>query len=174
MKDKITVTGKIHFEPENRTRKHSAQSSWKRMALVNIEGDVAEYYAWFVRKRYNLELNKPLRGSHISFINDSIKDLSLNGARSINEIDSIWNAVKTKWDNQRIPITLDISPQSDSKHWWVKVPEEEREILQTIRTELGLGRPYWGLHMTIGHASSVRMQEHSKYICRLINNGFIT
>ena len=173
MKDRIIVTGKIGFEPINRTKKHSAQSSWKRMAIVDIDGDVAEYYSWFVRKRYNLELNKPLRGSHISFINDSLKDLSCNGTKTMEQIDTTWDAVKTKWDKQVIPVTLDISPRSDSKHWWLKVPEEEREILQTIRAELGLGRPYWGMHMTIGRAEH-RWLEHSKYIHRLINIGFIT
>lgn len=173
MKNIITVLGKIGFEPENKTKKHTSQSSWKRMAMVNIDGDASEYYSWFVKKRYNLELNRPLRGSHISFINDSIKDLSCNGTKTIEQIDATWNVVKAKWDKKVIPVTLDISPKSDSKHWWLRVPEEEREILQTIRTELGLGRPYWGMHMTIGYASSVRMQEHSKYICRLINNGFI-
>lgn len=173
MIDRITVTGKIHFEPENRTRKHSAQSSWKRMALVNIEGDVAEYYAWFVRKRYNLELNKPLRGSHISFINDSIKDLSCNNTKTMEEVVKTWNAVKTKWDKKIIPIVLNISPRTDTKHWWLNIPHEERELLHGIRAELGLGRPYWGLHMSIGYANE-KFIDHSIYIHDLIKKGFIT
>ena len=49
--------------------------------MVFIDGDVSEYYAWFVKKRYNLTLNKPLRGAHVSFINDSMRDLSQNGQK---------------------------------------------------------------------------------------------
>ena len=72
MNNKVVLVGKIEFEPENITKKHNTQSPWKRIAMVTIDGDVTEYYSWFIEKRYNLKLNKPLRRAHISFINDSI------------------------------------------------------------------------------------------------------
>jgi len=172
MKDRITLSGKIGFEPENKTKKHNAQSSWKRMAMVHLDGDITEYYAWFIQKRYNLVLNKPLRGAHISFINDSIKDLSLNGTKTMEEIDATWNAVKTKWDKQTVPITLELSPRTDDKHWWLRVADESRHDLHVIRAELGLGKPFWGLHMSIGRAEH-RHYEHSQYIHSLIKQGFI-
>ena len=78
MKEKITLTGRIGFEPEDKTNKHLLQSSWKKIAMVFIEGDICEYYAWFLQKRYNITLNKPIRGAHVSFINDSIRDLTKN------------------------------------------------------------------------------------------------
>jgi hypothetical protein len=37
----------------------------EKMAMILLDGDVTEYYAWFIQKRYNLILNKPL-GVHIS------------------------------------------------------------------------------------------------------------
>jgi hypothetical protein len=172
MKDRITLYGKIGFEPENKTKKHNAQSSWKRMAMVYLEGDVTEYYAWFIQKRYNLVLNKPLRGAHISFINDSIKDLSVNGTKTMEQIDSDWEAVKTKWDKQIIPITLDLNPRTDDRTWWLNIPNDERELLHNIRAELGLGRPFWGLHMSIGYANEKNI-DHSIYIHDLIKKGFI-
>lgn len=173
MKDRITLSGKIGFEPENKTKKHNAQSSWKRMAMVHLDGDITEYYAWFIQKRYNLVLNKPLRGAHISFINDSIKDLSVNGTKTIEQIDATWNAVKAKWDKQIIPITLDLSPRTDDRTWWLNIPHEERELLHGIRAELGLGKPFWGLHMSIGYANEKNIL-HSIYIHDLIKKGFIT
>lgn len=142
------------------------------MAMVHIDGDVTEYYSWFIKKRYNLELNKPLRGAHVSFINDTIKDLSCNNTKTMEEIDKTWNEVKAKWDRKIIPVTLDISPKTDDKHWWLTVPNEERGLLHGIRTELGLGRPYWGLHMTIGYANEKNI-DHSIYIHELIKKGLI-
>jgi hypothetical protein len=53
----------------------------EKMAMILLDGDVTEYYAWFIQKRYNLILNKPLRGAHISFINDSMRDLTHNKNR---------------------------------------------------------------------------------------------
>jgi len=72
----IEYSGKILFEPENKTKKHLAQASWKKVAMVMFEGDIAEYYAWFLKRRFNIELNPPQRGAHITFINDSIDDLN--------------------------------------------------------------------------------------------------
>lgn len=170
---KIKLTGKIEFEVENRTKKQHNQSSWKRVAMIMINGDITEYYAWFIEKRYNLILNKPLRGGHISLINDSIKDLSCGGTKTINEINRTWDLVKNKWDKKEIPVYLDIEPRTDGKHWWLRVSHDEREIMNGIRAELGLGNPYWGLHMTIGTAEHLRY-EHSKYIHSLIEKGLIT
>jgi len=143
------------------------------MAMVLIDGEICEYYAWFLQKRYNLFLNKPLRGAHISFINDSMRDLSLNGQKSNEEIQNLWESVKIKWDKQNIPITLDISPKTDDRTWWLNIPNEERELLQGIRTELDLGRPFFGMHMSIGYANE-KVLPHSEYIHNLIKNGIIT
>jgi hypothetical protein len=172
MKDRITLTGKIGFEPEDRTNKHKAQSSWKKMAMVFIEGDVCEYYAWFLQKRYSITLNKPLRGAHISFINDSMRDLTQNNDKSEEEILQLWEDVKTKWDGKEIDIVLDLNPKTDGRIWWLNIPNEEREGLQAIRNELGLGRPYFGMHMSIGYANDKNIQ-HSIYIHDLIKKGFI-
>jgi hypothetical protein len=39
--------------------------------------------------------------------------------------------------------------------------------LLDIRSELGLGKPYYGMHMTIGYCNS-KNEEHSRYIHGLI------
>jgi hypothetical protein len=142
------------------------------MAMVFIDGDVCEYYAWFLQKRYSITLNKPLRGAHISFINDSMRDLTQNNDKSEEEILQLWEDVKTKWNGKEIDIVLDLNPKTDGRIWWLNIPNEEREGLQAIRNELGLDRPYFGMHMSIGYANEKNI-EHNVYIHELIKKGFI-
>jgi len=170
--DIVETYGTIIFDLEDKTKKHKSQSSWKKTAFIMIDSDICEYYSWFIQKRFNLFLNKPLRNAHVSFINDSIKDLSLNGKRTNDEIEVLWEAVKLKWNKQNIPIILDLNPKTDDRTWWLNIPHEERGLLQAIRDELGLGRPFWGMHMSIGYANE-KMLPHSEYIHRLIKNGII-
>jgi hypothetical protein len=164
----VTYQGIIKFDPKDRTTKHKSQSSWKKMALVVFDGDISEYYAWFIAKRYNLKLNPPLRGAHVSFINDSHRDLGLNGG----DIEKAWITTKNKWDNKKIDITLDLDVRTDGTHWWLPLAGKCREELHGIRAELGLSKPFWGLHMSLGYANNKNM-DHSNYIHRLIKKGLI-
>lgn len=173
MNNRITLTGTINFEPEDKTKKHLNQASWKKIAMVLMDGDVTEYYAWFIQKRYNLMLNKPLRGAHVSFINDSMRDLTQNGKITEAEALNTWEEVKKKWNGKKIDIVLDLEPKTDDRTWWLNIPHDEREGLQAIRSELGLDRPYFGMHMSVGYARPGIMEEHSKYIHDLIKNKFI-
>lgn len=193
MSNIIKLTGKILFDPEDVTNKHANQSSWKKVAMVLFEGDVCEYYAWFIKKRFNLNLHKPVRGAHITFINDSMRDLSKNGLLDDSRVLENWQMVKKKWNGKKIEVYLNLIPDTDSLdnedcHWWLIVPHNQRQGLQEIRDELGLGRPFFGLHMTIGRAvDSTSMSnfepgvmkakemsvDHSVYIHNLIKNGFI-
>lgn len=172
MNDRITLTGKIGFEPPDKTKKHKDQASWKKIAMIHFDGEISEYYAWFIQKRYNLTLNKPIRGAHISFINDSIFDLKKSGNRTEKEVEANWEAVKKKWDGKTIQVVLSVDPRTNGRIWWFNVPHDERTEIQSIRTELGLGKPYFGLHMSLGYANEKQI-EHSQYIHELITKGFI-
>lgn len=140
--------------------------------MVFFDGDICEYYAWFIQKRYNLVLNKPIRGAHISFINDSMRDLTQNGEKSEKEVLELWETVKKKWDGKKIEVVIDLSPKTDDRIWWFNVPHDERLTLQAIRSELGLGKPYFGMHMSIGYANEKNIA-HSTYIHELIKANFI-
>lgn len=168
----LHLTGKIEFEPEDKTKKHLNQASWKKIAMVMVDGEICEYYNWFIKRRYNLTLNKPLRGAHISFINDSMRDLTQNGQKSVEEALNAWAITKQKWHGKTIPIVIDLDPRTDGRTWWFNVPHEERESLQSIRTELGLGKPFFGMHMSIGYANEKNI-EHSEYLHDLIKKGYI-
>ena len=193
MSNEIKIKGKILFDPEDVTNKHVNQSSWKIIAMVLFDGDICEYYAWFIKKRFGLTLHKPVRGAHVTFVNDSMRDLSQGGLLTDKEINEKWEKVKNKWDGKDIEVYIHLTPDTDSLesddcHWWFIVPHEQRKVLQDIRDELGLGRPFFGLHMTIGRAvdslSGVYFEPgvmkakemsvaHSKYIHSLIKNNFI-
>lgn len=78
----IKIKGEIEFSPEDITKKHKSQSDWKRVALIKTDCDLDRYYAWFLKKRFNLELNKNLRGTHITFISDRLdKDIFEEGKK---------------------------------------------------------------------------------------------
>ena len=171
--DRITLSGKIGFEPEDYTRKHKDQASWKKVAMVFIDGDICEYYAWFLKKRYNIVLNKPLRGPHISFINDSMYDLTQKGGISEEEALKSWEVCKKKWDGKEIQVVLDLNPKTDDRSWWLNIPQDERDLLHSIRAEIGLGRPHFGLHMSMGYANEKNIF-HSTYIHDCIKKGLIT
>lgn len=160
----IKVKGILQFDVIDVTNKHKSQSSWKKTAMIMIYGDICEYYSWFLKKRYRILLNKPLRNSHISVINDHKDTITGN-----------WDDTKTKWNGKEIEVVLSVDPRTDSNnknstcHWWLNIPEEHRGELMAIREELGLSRPHWGLHMSLGYATDKNIAQ-SKYIHKLIIN----
>jgi hypothetical protein len=162
----LELKGKILFDPKDQTKKHKKQASWKKMALINLPGDLCDYYAWLIDKRYNLKLNLPLRGAHISFINDSVRDIKQGLKCSEEEALQKWEEIKQKWNNKEIKVWLDPDARSDGKYWWLNIPKEKRKTIHQIRNELGLGQPFWSLHMSIGYANEKNIS-HSKYIVRL-------
>jgi hypothetical protein len=195
----ITLKGKIFFDLKDLTKKHQKQSSWKKTAMVLFEPDrvdgnrvyngICEYYCWFVKKRFDLDLTTPIRGAHVSFINDHVRDM---------KYPEKWEEVKNKWEGKEVEVVIDLRPHTSTKtHWWFIVPHSERGGLQSIRNELGMDKPYYGMHMTIGRAvdktpsenyyhwndrenkSGTALnikkmnEEHSKYIIRLLKDGFV-
>lgn len=152
----LKFRGILEFSPEDKTRKHKAQSSWKRVAIIKTDCDLDRYYAWFLKKRFNLELNKNLRKSHVTFINDKLDKFIFNDASKI-------------FNGKEIDFFIELEPRSNGEHWWLRVycPDAEN-----IRESMGLTRdPYFGLHLTLGHAND-KFLAHSEYIlnqCKIFN-----
>jgi len=173
----VRVKGKIVFDPPDKTKKHKNQANWKKVAYIELTGGILGYYRWFVKKRFNLILASPLRGPHITFINDSTREIG-----GENE----WKLLKKRWNGKYVEVDLELEPKTDDINWWLTVTEESRKPLHDIRGEVGLGRPYWGLHMTIGSAG-ISYDEvefgkeriprdniaHSKYLHGLAKKGLI-
>lgn len=117
--------------------------------MVMLNHDICEYYAWFIRRRYHLTLYPPLRGGHVSFISDHVEDLNWRKGTTEEKLE-LWKNVVEKYDGQHIQVMLNTDVRTDGHHWWLNIPEEHRTELHTLRNELGLSRPYYGLHMSIG------------------------
>jgi len=169
MNEQIKIQGTIVFDPVDKTEKQKQQSIWKKVAMVMLEGELCEYYSWFVKKRYNLELNKPMRNAHVTFINDSYKDM---GKGTEVQKEAKWQEVKKKWNGKKVDVYLDLGLKTDGEHWWLRVTPEQRTTFDEIRSEVDLDRPYWGMHMTIGYANNKNIQ-HSQYIHDMIKKGYI-
>lgn len=172
----VESIGTIVFDPSNISKKHDKHASWKRVAMLMFDCDMAAYYAWFIKKRYSIVLQPPMRGTHITFINDSVRDM--NGQ---------WESVKKKWNGKQVGVQIGTDVRTDAEFWWLNLAPNE--TLTSIRTELGLGDPYFKLHLTVGSAVNFRSnspnengsikalemhEEQSKYIHSLIKSGFVT
>jgi hypothetical protein len=147
----LEIRGILEFDPVNVTKKHLAQSSWKRCAMVRFDCDLYAYYAWFLEKRFNLKLNKPLRGTHLTIINDRFESFS------------DYSKARELFHGKEISVEFDPSLiRSNMKgHWWINADSQDA---RNIRQIIGLDpNPYFGYHITIGRATHLQL-EHSNYI----------
>lgn len=132
----VEVPAKLSFDPPNLTKKHLTQSQWKIVSIALIDTDINKYYAWFIKKRFNLSLVEPLRGGHVTFISDRISELQE------------YNKVKNRWNGQQIDLKLNLNIRTNGKYWWLKA---ECPVFNQIRDDLKLGEPFFSYHMTIGY-----------------------
>ena len=144
----VKATGKIIFDLPLETNKHKEQSLWKSTAMILTKCDLDLYYGWFLRKRFDLELVRPLRGAHVTIINEQVpKDKFLLG--------------KELFNKKKIEFFIDPEPRSDGKYWWLRVYCSQAE---EIREAIGLRRiPFFAFHLTIGYANEKTMAQ-SMYI----------
>ena len=132
------------------------QSSWKRTALVNIKGEMCEYYAWFIWKRYHIKLSSPLRGCHLTVINDRVI-----GSQKTN-----YEWIASQYEGKRVEIEYGVDPRTDGYRWWLRAKSDE--VIE-IRKKAGLDpKPYFGLHITIGNTHE-RYLHQTEYIKRLVD-----
>jgi hypothetical protein len=157
----IKQKGRILFDPIDYTNKQKAQASWKKVAMVVIDGDICEYYSWLLKKKYRVILNKPLRNSHVTIISDKVSDMN-----------DKWDEVKSKWGGKEIELYINIDVRTSGEHWWLNVIDNDLNELNTIREELGLNKPFFPFHLTVGYANEKHI-DHSNYIHKLITKGLI-
>jgi len=151
----LKTTGKIFFQPPNITKKQHLQDDWKSVAIVLINDDTEAYYRWFLEKRFNLKLNKTLRGSHLTFINDRFDNKNL------------FNELKKKYDNVEVDITYNPKDLRYGNNCWFILCQSP--VLMEIRNELNLGKPFFDFHITLGRAEHLQA-EHSEYIKKTLKN----
>ena len=131
------VKGILDFSPADKTKKHASQASWKRVAMIRTKCDLDRYYAWFLKKRFSLELNSTLRGTHVTFINDKMDF-------------EVFEQAAKMFNGKEIDFYVETEPRSNGEHWWLRVHCPEAE---SIREVMGLSRdPFYGMHLTLGYA----------------------
>lgn len=153
---KITVKGTIKFDPVDVSNKQKKQSTWKRTAMIILKDDTCAFYSWIIQNRFHLKLNTPMRGAHITIINDKYHDQNK------------WEEIKKKWDGVEIEATYEVGYlRTNAEHWWFRTYCETGD---QIRKELGLGDPFFDYHLTIGYVPKehARRFEDSQYILRTI------
>lgn len=147
------ISGRIKFDPPDYTKKHIKQSEWKRVVIIEIDSELDAMYRWYLSKNL-LNLNKPIRDCHVTVVNDRYNDTGR------------WNSVKQMYDGQTVNVNIRNWIRSNGEHWWLKMFPDENLVFGQIRSELGLGQPYFNYHMTIGLANE-RNIDHSKYLHRI-------
>ena len=80
------MKGILEFDPVDVSKKHAQQSTWKKVAMVRFNDDTYLYYKWLLEQRFGLRipdtnvfewkgrLNNPVRGTHVTVINDIVDD----------------------------------------------------------------------------------------------------
>jgi hypothetical protein len=148
------VYGRIVVNPENKTRKHISQAGWKRVIYIELEEDLSALYRWFIFKRYNLRLTKPLRNTHMTLVNDKVDDRTL------------FDKVSQDLSGSIVKVSVYLDIETDGIRWWLKSESEEAE---KIRVFLGLDpAPYFPYHITIGNVFNKDL-EHAEYIRNIIS-----
>ena len=151
----LTLKARVLFDPLDVTKKHERQSKWKKIAIAEFDCDLREYYSWFIRRRYNIRLAKPLRLPHLTIINDRIEDYKK------------YYQAKKLYDGHEIDIYYNNNPRTQGDHWWLRCNSNDAKF---IRTEAGLdAEGNFNLHLTIGRVDG-RLHEidHAQYIYSLI------
>ena len=156
--DEFKSVGKLIFDPVPITGK--AEKMFKPFwAIIVTNDDVDAYYRWFLQKRFNLILQKPAWGPHIT-----IADGQPTGKKGT------WDIVKSQYNNLDIEFTYDNFPRTNARHWWLKahclLASEIRSKLQVQRENLR-----FPLHLTLGMPIP-RHEQHSIYIHKIETQGF--
>jgi hypothetical protein len=143
MSNWLKTYGKVIFDVDNLTKKHQNQSSWKSHVIAFIKDDLDSYYRWFLKKKYNIDLIKPIRGSHFTIVNDKTDEIKN------------WDKIKKEYNEKSIEIWYNVDVRSNTKHWWLKAFSKDADI---IRNKLGLSQPFYSPHITIGLTNKRNIQ----------------
>jgi hypothetical protein len=99
-------------------------------------------------------LNDPVRGTHVTAINDIVDD-------------EIYLQAKDMFHGKEVEITYDptlirCNTKGDKMWWHIKVYSDD---IMNIRTAMGLGTPFHSLHMTIGLVNPTFI-EHNEWVVK--------
>lgn len=136
-KDLLYGRGKIVYDPFRPNIKKEKNVWW---CVVEIDDEIANYYRWWVSRRYHKTMLKPSWNAHITVVGGT-KPKNINKWKERHGQEVIFAY-------EHYPQTYDpnVRRSSEPPHWWVRVYCDE---LNDVREELGLRREY-PFHITVG------------------------
>ena len=146
------ISGKLIFDPMLNGK--PCEPYW---AIIQLECDISEYYAWFLQRRYGISVIKPLWGPHVSVIRGEICDKL------------IWDKFKSEFNNKDIQFEYENGFKTNGQHWWLRVVCDE---MKQMRENMGYQSNGIGLHLTIGKPKPLHIQQ-TQYIHTLFKKGLI-
>lgn len=144
------TTATIYFDPNHVTKKHEEQSSWKAVGIALLKDDTEAYYRWFLERRFNLKLIKTIRGSHLTFLNEKYENIKVD-----------YEEAKKYFTNKKVTIKYHPKNLRFGNGFWFILAESDD--LMNVRSALGLGKPYFDFHITLGNTNELG-KEQSQYI----------
>lgn len=146
----IKLIGVVKFDPEPKTEKHIKQSEWKKQMCIDFRGELDLFYAKMVEKAYLIHLIRPHRLGHLTIIADRYSD------------NEKWKLAKERYDGKKVEVWYDPNVRGNDEYWWLRATCKFGDAL---RKELGLGKPFFPYHITIGSVKESE-KEHVNYVLK--------
>lgn len=103
------------------------------LVVANVDPGIAEYYRWWVKKRFGLHLHNTAFIPHITIVDGKVKNDNKH---------QLWK----KHQNEIIDFEYSVEFEQHWKFWTLPVRSPQ---LEAIRRELGLN-PNYNFHITFG------------------------
>lgn len=136
MKLDAKCNGKFIFSP-TRPGLKKLHRSFDRAVILKLDNGVVEYYAWWLRRKYGIQVSLPAWGAHITVVSD--KDRVKDGIA--------FEALKKRFEGKILNVSHDVYLKKKWQFWVLDVTPTE-EMLK-VRRDLGLNEDF-PFHITIG------------------------
>lgn len=136
MKLDAKCNGKFMFSP-TRPGLKKLHRSFDRAVILKLDNGVVEYYSWWLRRKYGIQVSLPAWGAHITVVSD--KDRVKDGIA--------FDTLKKRFEGKILSVSHDVYLKKKWQFWVLDVIPTQ-EMLQ-VRRDLGLNEDF-PFHITIG------------------------
>lgn len=150
-------TGKLIFDPQplNDPSNSMFKPFW---VIVTLDDDLREYYAWFLKKRYRITVQRPAWGAHISVVRG--EETTIQN----------WEYWKNIYNNKELEFEHGLIIKTNGGHWWLNINCPE---LFKLRTDMRYPKDTkFSFHLTLGMSIPQHM-ERTAYIMRLYEKNLL-
>lgn len=134
----LPSTGTLIYDPP---RPGMRKDKTERWCVVNVDNEIARYYAYWIEKTFNTKLDMPAWGAHITVVGGVKNAIGLKPEMwKFNDRENISFLYEV------YPQTYDVKSKNIKPFWYIKVKCPK---LSKIRASLGL-KPDYPFHITVG------------------------